>query len=53
MQLNCENPTVSCRIGTIDARIAHLAIAGGHTLLTTDSDIGAASGHIGPTARRP
>jgi predicted nucleic acid-binding protein len=34
-------------MGTIDALIAHLAIAGGHTLLTTDSDFRDASSHIG------
>jgi predicted nucleic acid-binding protein len=34
------------RVGTIDALIAHLAIAGGHTLLTTDNDFRAASRHI-------
>jgi predicted nucleic acid-binding protein len=34
------------QVGTIDALIAHLAIAGGHTLLTTDNDFQAASGHI-------
>lgn len=34
------------QVGTIDALIAHLAIAGGHTLLTTDNDFLAASGHI-------
>jgi predicted nucleic acid-binding protein len=34
------------QVGTIDALIAHLAIASGHTLLTTDSDFRAASGHI-------
>jgi len=34
------------QVGTIDALIAHLAIAGGHTLLTTDNDFGLASGHI-------
>jgi predicted nucleic acid-binding protein len=34
------------QVGTIDALIAHLAIAGGHTLLTTDNDLRAASSHI-------
>jgi predicted nucleic acid-binding protein len=34
------------QVGTIDALIAHLAIAGGHTLLTMDNDFGAASSHI-------
>jgi predicted nucleic acid-binding protein len=34
------------QVGTIDALIAHLAIAGGHTLLTTDNDFPAASSHI-------
>lgn len=34
------------QVGTIDALIAHLAIAGGHTLLTTDNDFAAASSHI-------
>ncbi len=38
-------PTRS-QVGTIDALIAHLAIAGGHTLLSTDSDFRAASSHI-------
>jgi predicted nucleic acid-binding protein len=34
------------QLGTIDALIAHLAIAGGHWLLTTDSDFRAASSHV-------
>ena len=34
------------QVGTIDALIAQLAIAGGHTLLTTDNDFRAASRHI-------
>jgi predicted nucleic acid-binding protein len=34
------------QVGTIDALIAHLAIAGDHTLLTTDNDFRVASGHI-------
>jgi predicted nucleic acid-binding protein len=34
------------QVGTIDALIAHLAIAGGHTLLTTDNDFRAASGQV-------
>jgi predicted nucleic acid-binding protein len=34
------------QVGTIDALIAHLAIAGGHTLLTADNDFRAASSHI-------
>jgi predicted nucleic acid-binding protein len=34
------------QVGTIDALIAHLAIAGRHTLLTTDNDFHAASSHI-------
>jgi predicted nucleic acid-binding protein len=34
------------QVGTIDALIAHLAIAGGHTLLTTVNDFRAASSHI-------
>lgn len=34
------------QVGTIDALIAHLAIAGSHTLLTTDNDLRAASSHI-------
>jgi predicted nucleic acid-binding protein len=34
------------QVGTIDALIAHLAIAGGHTLLTTDREFRAASSHI-------
>lgn len=34
------------QVGTIDALIAHLAIAGGHVLLTTDNDFRAASSHI-------
>lgn len=34
------------QVGTIDALIARIAIAGGHTLLTTDNDFRAASGHI-------
>jgi predicted nucleic acid-binding protein len=35
------------QVGTIDALIAHLAVAGGHALLTTDNDFRVASGHIG------
>jgi predicted nucleic acid-binding protein len=34
------------QVGTIDALIAHLAIARGHTLLTTDKDFRAASSHV-------
>jgi len=34
------------QVGTIDALIAHLAIAGGRTLLTMDNDFRAASSHI-------
>ena len=34
------------QVGTIDALIARLAIAGGHTLLTTDNDFRGASSHI-------
>jgi predicted nucleic acid-binding protein len=34
------------QVGTIDALIAQLAIAGGHTLLTTDNDFRAASRHV-------
>jgi predicted nucleic acid-binding protein len=34
------------QVGTIDALIAHLAIAGGHTLLTADNDFRSASSHI-------
>jgi predicted nucleic acid-binding protein len=34
------------QVGTIDALIAQLAIASGHTLLTTDNDFRAASSHI-------
>jgi predicted nucleic acid-binding protein len=34
------------QVGTIDALIAQLAIAGGHTLLTTDNDFRAASSCI-------
>jgi predicted nucleic acid-binding protein len=34
------------QVATIDALIARLAIAGGHTLLTTDNDFRAASSHI-------
>jgi predicted nucleic acid-binding protein len=33
------------QVGTIDTLIAHLAIAGGHTLLTTDNDFLLAPGH--------
>jgi predicted nucleic acid-binding protein len=39
--------SVGVRLGTIDALIAHLAIAGDHTLLTADNDFRAASSHIG------
>lgn len=34
------------QVGTIDALIAHLAIAGGHKLLTTDDDFRTAASHI-------
>jgi predicted nucleic acid-binding protein len=34
------------QVGAIDALIAHLAIADGHTLLTTDNDFRAAASHI-------
>lgn len=34
------------QVGTIDALIAHLAIAGGHTLLTTDKDFQLAADHV-------
>jgi predicted nucleic acid-binding protein len=34
------------QVGTIDALIAQLAIAGGHMLLTTDNDFRAASSHV-------
>jgi predicted nucleic acid-binding protein len=34
------------QVGTINALIAQLAIATGHTLLTTDNDFRAASSHI-------
>lgn len=34
------------QVGTIDALIAHLAIAGTHTLLTTDNDLRVAAGHV-------
>lgn len=33
------------QVGTIDALIAHMAIAGGHTLLTTDKDFGHVADH--------
>jgi predicted nucleic acid-binding protein len=33
-------------VGTIDALIARLAMAGGHTLLTTDNDFREAASHI-------
>jgi predicted nucleic acid-binding protein len=35
------------QVGTIDALIAHMAIGGRHTLLTTDKDFHLAAGHIG------
>lgn len=38
--------SVGVQVSTIDALIAHLAIAGGHTLLTTDDDFRAASSHV-------
>ncbi len=34
------------QIGTIDALIAQLAMAGGHTLLTTDRDFHLAAAHV-------
>ena len=34
------------QLGSMDALIAHLAIAGGHTLLTTDRDLHQAARHI-------
>jgi predicted nucleic acid-binding protein len=33
-------------VGTTDALITHLAIAGGHTLLTADKDFQTASSHV-------
>ncbi len=38
--------SVGVQVGTIDALIAHLAMAGGHTLLTTDNDFRAAARHV-------
>jgi predicted nucleic acid-binding protein len=35
------------QLGAIDALIAQLAVAGGHTLLTTDKDFHLAAGHVG------
>lgn len=35
------------QLGAIDALIAQLAIAGGHTLLTTDKDFHLTAGHVG------
>jgi hypothetical protein len=37
---------VGIQVGTIDALIAQLAIAGNHTLLTTDADFHLAAGHV-------
>jgi predicted nucleic acid-binding protein len=34
------------QVGTIDALIAKLAMAGGHMLLTTDRDLVAAARHV-------
>ncbi len=34
------------RVGTIDALIAHLAMVGGHALLTTDKDFHLAADHV-------
>lgn len=38
--------SVGVQVGTIDALIAHLAMAGGHILLTTDRDFHLAAGHV-------
>jgi predicted nucleic acid-binding protein len=35
------------QVGTIDALIAQLAIAGSHTVLSTDKDFHQAAGHVG------
>jgi hypothetical protein len=37
---------VGVQVGTIDALIAQLAVAGGHTLLTTDADFHRAASHL-------
>lgn len=39
-------PAAGVQIGTIDALIAHLAIAGSHTLLTTDKDLQLTAQHV-------
>jgi predicted nucleic acid-binding protein len=41
------------QLGVIDALIAQLAIAGGHTLLTTDNDFHLAARHVGLQVWRP
>ncbi len=38
--------SVGVQVGTIDGLIAHLAMAGGHSLLTTDRDFHLAAGHV-------
>jgi hypothetical protein len=38
--------SVGLQVGTIDALIARLALAGGHTLLTTDRDFVVAARHV-------
>lgn len=38
--------SVGVQVGTIDALIAHLAIAGGHMLLTTDRGFVVAARHV-------
>ncbi|KAB7744842.1 PIN domain-containing protein [Nostocoides sp. F2B08] len=44
---------VGVQLGSVDALIAQLAMAGGHTLLTTDKDFHLASRHIGLRVWRP
>ena len=39
--------SVGVQVDTIDALIAHLAIVGERTLLTTDKDLHLAAGHVG------
>jgi predicted nucleic acid-binding protein len=45
--------SVGVQVGTIDALIARLALAGGHTLLTTDRDFVAAARHVDFRLWRP
>ena len=45
-QVRTDLRSVGVQVGTIDALIVRLALAGGHTLLTTDRDFVVAARHV-------